>query len=121
MIIVLIIFTLVNIAIAGVTLAGVVNVDRRLDKTDKTLRELPASSSSSEPKTICGCNHSYAVHDDAGVCHGITNGVLTRTPVVLKTGYEGEDHEVHHKETFGQTACNCKRYVGPLPLPSYVA
>lgn len=70
-------------------------------------------------KPVCGCGHHYAVHGDDGVCTSITQGVVSREPKVMKTGYEGEDHEVHYVEKFEQIPCPCKRYTGPEPLPSY--
>lgn len=73
-----------------------------------------------EPQPICGCGHHYSVHDDANVCHSISNQLVSREPKVMKVGYEGEDHEVHYVEKYAQVPCSCQRYTGPEPLPTYI-
>jgi hypothetical protein len=50
-----------------------------------------------EPEAICGCGHHIAFHEAAEhLCHGRNGAMQDR-------------------------ACTCQQYVGPTPLPTYIA
>ena len=62
-----------------------------------------------EPKPICECGHGFHDHDPASsACHGRAE---------LKRYSIAEERKVFDK--YGP--CTCRRYVGPEPLPTYVA
>lgn len=82
-----------------------------------------------EPKAveaICGCKHHFALHDENG-CHATdVRQVLIESgqPVTMQTGYQGGTWRTEHTGAKYQavtTACGCKRYVGPEPLPTFYA
>ena len=51
------------------------------------------------PAAVCGCKHHHSMHDpQTGHCHGEV--------------YRGD---------YVYVACQCRRYTGAEPLPSYVA
>jgi hypothetical protein len=60
------------------------------------LRRSPAPPVTADRAPICGCNHHIAFHADGAGCHA------------KLTPYSSEE-------------CTCQQYVGPQPLPTYVA
>lgn len=52
-----------------------------------------------EPKAVCeGCNHHTSYHEEEG----------------------GRCHHIAHYEYSSDVECTCLRYIGPVPMPTYL-
>jgi hypothetical protein len=76
--------------LAGAAIAGAGYLLGRLQRK-------PRAVLFKEPESICGCEHHYSFHDEAG-CH-----------------FQYFDHDTERN-----LHCTCKKYVGPEPLPTVI-
>jgi hypothetical protein len=75
-------------------------------RIDRASRHLELTDKPKEPKAICGCEHHHCFHDEEG-------GGCDHTSLIKAFDAFGIEH---HKAV----RCKCKRYTGPVPLPTVI-